>query len=296
MALVLLAAALPAWAQTKYSSAEEAYDAGARLVNSGNIAGAREPLEAALMLAKNDAFRLKVNRGLLIPYRELPDIGPMQKAAEYIIANSAQAAERSLTRGSLLGFIQIRGKMEAAVAEYEARLKKTPDDRTVLYLLVEAYDRYKKDPARSAELGEKLASVEKKLGKGQDLASQAQLAQQYVKADKLTEGAELFEKIAPLDAKTEAWHLKEAAAAWLKAGQKAKAIAAAKKSVAGPAEKRSVLLTYFWRRGVADVFLGAGEPALAIPQYEAAIAASTIEGYTKDSRAKLLEAQEAAKK
>lgn len=291
--LVLLTVALPSEAQ--YTSAEEAYSAGARFINAGNLAAAREPLETALKMAKTDAFRLKVSRALLIPYRELPDIEPMQKAAEFILTNSDQAAERSLTRGVLLTFIHRRGKLDTALDDYEARLKKTPEDRTLLYVLTEAYATYKKDPKRSAEHAEKLAALDKKLGKGQDLAGQAQLAQQYVKAGKLKEGAELYETIAPLDGKLEAWHLKEAAAAWLKAGDRVKAVAAAKKSAAAAPEKRE-LLNYFWHRGLADVFLGAGEPALAVPHYEQAIASTKIEGYLKDSRAKLLQAQTAAKK
>ena len=166
----------------------------------------------------------------------------------------------------------------------------------MLYLLTDAYASYKRDPAKSVEYGEMLAAVDKKLGKKQDLPELALLAQQYVLAEKPKEGATLFETIAPLDAKLEAWHLKEAAAAWLKAGDKIKAIAAAKKSTAAAPEKRSVLLTYFWHRGVADVFLNSGEPALAIPQYKLAIAVDTIDGYHKDTKLKLLEAEDAAKK
>ena len=128
------------------------------------------------------------------------------------------------------------------------------------------------------------------------MASQAQLAQQLVKAGKFKEGATLFEAIAPLDAKLEAWHLKEAAATWLKAGDKTKAVAAAKKSAAAPPEKRGELLTYFWHRGVADTLLDSGEPAAAVPEYEKAIACCTIDGYLKDSKARLSEAQSATKK
>ncbi|MGL4553178.1 MAG: tetratricopeptide repeat protein [Gemmataceae bacterium] len=294
--LVLLAAAPPAGAQAKYLSAEEAYSAGARFVNSGDLAAAREPLEAARTLAKNDAFRLKACRALLIPYRELPEVAPMQSAAEYILTNSKQEAERSLTRRELLSFIHRRGKMAAAVEEYEARLKKTPDDRTVLYLLAEAYAAYKKDPARSAELTEKLVAADRKAGRGASVSDQAQLAQQYLKSGKLREGAKLFETIAPLDPKLEAWHLKEAAAAWLKAGDRANAVAAAKKSAAAAPEARGALLTYFWNRGLGDVFLAGGEPALAVPHYERALTSTDIDGYLKDTRAKLAEAQAAAKK
>jgi len=214
------------------------------LIKSGNLAAAREPLETALKLAKTTDFRLKVSRALLIPYRELPQVEPMQKAAEYLLAHSEQAAERSLTRRALLTFLHRRGNLDAALEQYETRLKKTPEDWTVLYLLTEAYATYKRDPERSAAYAERLAAVEKKLGKGLDVAGQAQLAQQYVKAGKLKQGAELYETIAPLDRQLEAWHFKEAAAAWVKLGQGRKALAAAKKSAAAAPENRSALLGY----------------------------------------------------
>jgi len=294
--LALLPGSPPAFAQAKYASAEEAYNAGAKFINAGNLAAAREALESAQSLAKTDAMRLKVSQALLIPYRELPEIEPMQKAAEYILTHSEQAAERSLTRRALLAFIHRRGKLDAALEKYEAQLKKTPEDRTVLYVLTEAYAGFKMDPKRSAEVAEQLAAVEKKLGKGPDVASQAHLAQQYVKAGRLKEGAALFEQIAPLDPKLEAWHFKEAAAVWLKAGDKPKAITAASRSAAASPEKRSAGLTYFWHRGLADIFLDGGEPALAIPHYEQALKTTEIEGYRKDTQAKLQQAQAAAKK
>ena len=281
----------------KYKTFEDAYNTGVRAINGGNLAVAREPLEAAFKLAKTDRDKLAVNKALLIPYRELQEIEPMQRAAEYIIANSEQPAERSLTRGSVLAFVHKRGKMDDAIAAYETRLKKSPDDVTVLYLLTEAYATYAKNPARSAELGEKLAAVEKKLGKKLDVSGQAQLAQQYVKSGKLKEGAELYEKIAPLDAKTEAWHYKEAATTWLTAKDKEKALAAAKKSAAAATpEKRSDILTYFWHRALGDVFLDTGEPNEAIAHYKQAIAVTKIEGYAKDTRAKLAQAEAAARK
>lgn len=294
--LTLLTLAPPTSAQVTYATAEAAYNAGAHFINDGNLAAAREPLEAALKMAKTDAYRLKVNRTLLIPYRELQEIEPMQTATEYILTNSEQPAERSLSRRSLLGFIHKRGKLDVALKEYAERAKKTPEDWALLYLLTDAYASYKRDPAKSVEYGEMLAAIDKKLGKKQDLPELALLAQQYVLAEKPKEGATLFETIAPLDAKLEAWHLKEAAAAWLKAGDKIKAIAAAKKSTAAAPEKRGALLAYFYHRGVGDIFLNSGEPALAIPQFKLAIAVGTIDGHLKETKLKLLEAEDAAKK
>lgn len=283
----------PATAQVNYATYREAYSAGAKAVNAGNLAAARAPLEAAAKLAKTDREKIEAHRTLMMPYRELQEIEPMQGAAEYVLANSQQAAERSLTRSSLLGFIHKRGKMDVAVEGYEARLKKMPEDATVLFVLTEAYATYKKDPARSAELAEKLAVVDKKLGRNQDVYAQAQLASQYIKAGKVKVGAELYEKIAPTYAKLAAWHYKEAATAWLKAGEKDKALAAAKKSDAAEPEKRE-LLSHFWHRALGDVYLEAGDAKAAVTHYEQAIATTKIAGYVKDCEASLAKAKAAA--
>jgi tetratricopeptide (TPR) repeat protein len=186
--------------------------------------------------------------------------------------------------------------MDDAVKAYEARLQKSPDDRTLLYILAEAQRTYQKNADRSVEIGEKLAEVEKKFGKKVDVPEQALLAGQYVKAGKLKQGAELFEVIAPLDPKLEAWHLKEAATTWLKAKDNDKALAAARKSgKAAVPEKRSEQLTHFWHRALGDVFLEAGEPKEAIPHYQHAITSTKIAGYVKDCQAKLAKAEAAAK-
>jgi tetratricopeptide (TPR) repeat protein len=284
------------FAQTEFKTFRDAHNAGVKLINAGNLADARAPLEAARKLAKTDAEKLEANRTLTVPYRELQEIEPMQTAAEFIITNSQQAAERSLTRGAMLEFIQRRGKMKSAIEAYEAKLKKSPDDRTLMYILTEAYGRYLKNATRAAELGVKLAEIDKKSGKPQDGMGQAEAARQLVLAKKFKEGAELFEKAAPLDPKTQAWNLKEAAVAWMKSGDKEKALAAAKLSTEAPPEKRSELLTYFWERALADLYLDAGEAATAVTHYEKAIAVCTIDGYLKDSKAKLAKAKAAAGK
>lgn len=165
--LASLAVAPPASAaEITYATADDAYTVGVIWINGGNLVAAVEPLEVALKMAKTDAVRVKVYRALLVPYRELPEIGPMQKASEFVMANSDQAYERSNTRSTLLTFIRKRGKLDAALKGYEARLDKSPDDRTALYVLAEAYATYKEDPAKSADYAEKLAAVEKKQGKG----------------------------------------------------------------------------------------------------------------------------------
>ena len=293
--LVVVLTSSFAWTQPSYSSAEQAHNAGVKFINSGDLVKAREALETALQMAQTDELRLKISRTLLVPYRELTEIEPLQKTVEFILTTSANAFDRSSSRDMLLTFVHKRGKLKSVVDEYEARLKKTPQNWAILYLLAEAYSTQQKDMQRASEIVEKLDAVSKQQNKGQDVNGQAMLAQQFVKAGKFKEGAERFETVAPLDKHLEAWHWKEAAAAWLKADQRPKAIAAGKQSSAAAPEKRSGLLTYFWHRGLADVFLEAGEPKLAIPHYEQALATTKIQGYVKDTQAKLEQARTALK-
>lgn len=283
-------------AQSKYQSAEEAYRVGAAFYNSRNFAAAREPFEAALAMAPDDAFRVKVYEALLAPYRMISESEKFIEAAEFIISKSDSAPKRSLTRRALLVFVNQRGLVDPFIKRHEAVLDKQPENRTSLYLLSELYASVKRDPQKAAALTERLAKIDQKEGQPVDVLQSANLARQYVQSKKFKEGAELYEKIAPLDEKLAAWHLKEAAAAWLKAGDKKKALAAAKKSAESAEEARSELLAHFWHRGLADVFLQTGEAKLAIPHYEKAIEKSNIQGYIDDCRKSLEEARTKAGK
>jgi hypothetical protein len=66
-------------------------------------------------------------------------------------------------------------------------------------------------------------------------------------------------------------------------------------SAASLPESRSDLLIFYWRDGLGDVFVATGEPALAIPQFEAAIAATNIAGQKMATEKKLADAKAAAK-
>ncbi len=291
-----LSAGRAAGEEAKYKTYRDAANAGAKALNSGDLTAAREPLEVALKLAATAQETLDANRTLMIPYRELQEVEPMQRAAEFVVANSRQPNERSMARVTMLSFVHKRGKMDAAIAGYEARRKKDSGDETALYLLVEAYANFKRDAVKAADAGEQLAAIEDKAGQPGDPTERAKLAEQQTRAGRPKAGAELFEKIAPADKSLEAWHLKEAAAAWLKAGDKKKAVAAARKSAEAAPESRGELLTYFWRRGLGDALLDAGEPKEAILQYEKALAIVKIEGYAKETREKLEAAKKAAGK
>ncbi len=102
--------------------------------------------------------------------------------------------------------------------------------------------------------------------------------------------------MAPLDKTTEAWNYKEAAQAWLKAVDKTKALAAAKKSTEATPEKRSDQLTYYWQVALGETFMSLGESKTAVAHFEEALKHTTIKGYLKDTRGKLAEAKAASGK
>lgn len=289
---------VPGWlaAQSRYQSFDEAWAVGVARHNAKNYAAAQEPFEAALELTTDVKNKVKVYSALMASYRLLPETDKMLVAAEYVITHHERDVERSLTRTSLLSYLYQRGKIDDALSRYENKLRAEPQHRTALFILSEIYVRQKENPERAIETMEKLAALDKQDGKKPDARFQAELARQYVLSKKYKEGAERYEQVAAADETNAARHWKEAAAAWLKEGDKAKALAAAKKSETSKPESGGELLEYFLHKGLADVFLEAGEPASAIPHYEKAIAKTKIEGYRKDCEKKLAEAKQKAGK
>jgi len=276
----------------KYRSAQEAWRAGTALARTGDFAASRKALEAALKLASDDGFRLKIYDSLRPAYRTLSGVDKMIEACEFIIRHTDSDAKRSLTRTDLLSFVYQRGKVDRLVSQHEAVLKKAPDDRTSLYILSEVYDRLKRDPKRASELLQKMIDLER--DKPVDVPIAAKLAMQLVRQKKYKEGAEWYEKIAPLDPKLAAWHWTEAGAAWLKHGTNDKALAAAKNAIAAAPEKRSELLTHYWHRHLGEVLLATGEFKLAATHLEQAIETTNIDGYVQACRRLLAEARRKA--
>ena len=274
-ALACLASAvlLPsARAQDKYKSFEEARSEGGRLVRNRQYAEAQEPLEAALRLAPDDKARLSVYQALVPAYRTLPEIDKLLEANEFIIRHSDRSAGRSLPARDVASFLHQRGKVDVGIERYEAQLKKDPDDIAALSILSIIYTRLKRDEARGQELARRQAEVDRKI------------AQRV---------AEKLEKEAEASPNQAASHLKDAAQLWLEAGEKAKAVATAKRSAGSPPEKRSELLTFYWHDGLGDVFLATAEPKLAVEQFEAALAVAR-DFQRKAAEKKLAEAKAAA--
>lgn len=274
--LVSLASLLPpATAQEKYKDFRDAFSQGVKLVREKQLAAAQAPLEAALKLASNDEQRKNTYEALVPVYRQLPEIDKMLEAQEYIIPHTERKAGRANNARDLASFLHQRGKTEVAITRYDARLQKDPKDVVALNVLAIIYTRVKEDDLLGAKYTQRLDESNREI------------------ASKL---AERLEKDAAAAPQTAAALLKDAATAWLEAGDKPKALAAAKKSAASAPESRSDLLVYYWRDGLGDVFLATGEPALAIPHFEAALAATTIAGHKQATEKKLAEAKAAAAK
>ena len=262
-------------AQDSFRTFDEAYSAGARLIRNEQFAEAQAPLEAALKLAADDKERLKAYRALVPSYRQLAEIDKMLEAQEFVLRHTDGKASRSLPASDLASFLHQRGKTDVAIARYEAALAADANDIAALGVLAVIYGRTKRDKVRGGEFAKRLEAADK------------QLARKH---------AEQLEKDAESAPRTAATILKDAAAAWIEADDKPRALAAAKRSLASLPEDRGDLLVYFWRRGLGDAFLAAGEPAQAIEQFKAALAVVTIDGYRKDTEKQLADAQAAAAK
>ncbi len=285
IAIVFVSTAVEAHAQ--YKTYQEAMNAAAKEVRVRNFAASQAPLEAALALAPDDKARIRTYQALMNAYRLSPEIGKMLEACEFILDHSESVPEKSLVRRALMSFVQERGKADDLIKHFDARLAKNEKDETALRVLAEVHSSLKRNPAASIPYLERLSKLIEDAGNAPDVALTADLAQQYVAAKRFQQGAELYEKAAPLDPKLAAWHWKEAANAWLKAENKAKALSAATNSAAAEPETRSELLTYYWNDALGDVFRETGETASAVRHYEAALTATKIDGQKKQTQKKL---------
>ncbi len=291
----------------KFDTAEKAWGIGVALYKAKDIEASREPFEAALELAPDNEFRLKVYEALLPVYREIPEFEPFLTASEFIITHSKQDAHQSLTRRALLSFAYNRGQLKSLTERYEERIKKDDKDRTAVYILSEIYTSDDDNAQRSIELIqllEKLDAVNKKsddepadpVAAAKIVREKGKLAGQYMKAREYEKSAKLYEEIAPLDPATHAWNLKEAAGAWLKNDNKDEARRLALAADEAKAESRNDQLAHFFHRNLGDVLLAVGEPEKAADHFKIAIEKTTIEGYVKDTKASLQEATEAMEK
>ena len=275
LALLAFAALCPlAFGQAQKKEYDDAYREGARLVNAKKFAESQAPLERALLAAANDDQRKQAYQALVPAYRLLPEIDKFLEAQEFNIRHTDRKAGRSNDARDIASFLFQRGKLDLGIQRYEAALKADPKDPAALGVLTTIYSRLKEDKAKAAALTAQQDALNVELATA--LATRLENS-----------------KVSPNSA---ALLLKDAASVWLEAGDKAKALAAAKKSLAQPPEQRSGILTMQWREGLGDVLLAAGDPALAVQQFEAAVAAANPGPLKQRAEKKLAEAKAAAEK
>ncbi|WP_254510934.1 tetratricopeptide repeat protein [Anatilimnocola floriformis] len=267
LALVLLALGASA---AEYKNFDDALREGTKLARDKQFAEAQTALETALTLAKDDEARLKAYQALVVPYRQLPEIDKMLVAQDFIIAHSDQRSRRSLAARDLASFLHQRGKVDTAVERYEARLQKDPRDLLALNVLAVIHKNIRDDKLKGSEFQQRLESV--------NLEWAEKLALKH-------------EAAAAAATQLQAWHWKEAALAWVDANDKEKALIAAKKSASAPPEMRSDILAFYWREGLGQAFLKAGDAKSAITHLEAAATLAPSKIHRDEVEKKIAEAK-----
>lgn len=271
--IVAVSVSRPVLAQEEYKSFDDAMRQATRLLDNKEYAASQAPLEAALRLAPDDKERLRVYERLRSAYRLQSEIEKMLEAGEFILRHTDQRAGRSLAARDLADFLHQRGKLDVAIERYEKVLQDDPQDVAALSVLTVVFTNLRRDATRGSGFSKRLEEVDRAIAR---------------------RVAERNEKDAESAPRTSASYLKDAALAWLEAGDKEKALAAAKKSAAGPPESRPVL-SFYWHDSLGDVFLKTGAPQEAVAQYEAAIAVAFSENHRKGVEKKLDEARAALK-
>jgi tetratricopeptide (TPR) repeat protein len=265
--LALLSAALvaPALMAQAPKEADMAYSEGVKHVNARKYKEAIGPLERALALAPDDAYRVKVYRALVPAYRTLAGPEKLTEASEFILRHSDQLSERRTAAASLAAFYFQRGLAAAQLKRYG-----------------EAYDKDNDDYAASA-----MTSELAKVAKG-DKATAEAYRERHLKAERKLAGklAVSQEESAGKEKAQEAWRWKEAAVLWVAAGDRPRALAAAGKAEAAGPEKRD-LLAHFWHSQLGDVYAEGGKYAEAVKHFEKAVEATTIKGYQDACRLKI---------
>ncbi len=282
--LTVTSAAGTVVAQT-ISTPQEGLTVGSSFLRLRQYEKARAPLEQALRLASDDKMKARVNEMLLPVYYHAGETDKVISSLDVVMSNTESEVRRSNLRSAFIDYMKGSGKTEEVKNRYEARINANPNDQPAAEILVEIYTKLQPNAKRAGMLLDQITKSLKE-SKGDNYLTD-QLANQYVKAGRAKEGAAMFEQLAANTPDKAEELYKSAAESWLKAGDKAKALAAAKAADnSAPVEGLEV----YRHRALGDVYLKCGQPALAIPHYEKAIAVDTV-GYAKDIKKSLAQAK-----
>jgi tetratricopeptide (TPR) repeat protein len=170
--------------------------------------------------------------------------------------------ERASAQREYLGFLQRAGKLDEAIAGFEAALKEKPGDKQTLEVLRLIYSSIKPDPKKSLELSQKILEADPgNRDAALQLVSAHERAREYGKAIELLKG--LLEK----DPKDSGGYLTSRLVhLYTVNGQKDEALA-----LAGRMLEQGPKSSYLHSR-VASIYQRLGKADEAIEQYEAAAA------------------------
>ena len=175
------------------------------------------------------------------------------------IKDPSSPMEAEMARRELLRYWQRAGKLDAAVAKYEAALKEKADDKPALEMLGLIYSSVKPDPQRALAVAEKLVELQP-----QDRGAAMQLLSAYEQATKYEKAIELVSKLTerfPEEADPLSFRL---AYLYIRSGQKERAKDFAAKVVAkGPevSQRHSVAAGVYLQLNMLDEALDHYETA-----------------------------------
>ncbi len=281
----------PNVAGQRFTTPIEALIVGQKLLEAGQFEKARGPLEQGRRMATDDQMQVDANRLLLAVYFHAGETEKVITALDVVLTKADQEPLRKQVRQALIEYARGTGRSDAIRTRYEARLKKDPEDVPALYVLIDIYTELQKNLKRAGELVEQLARAMKKSGGDLDRFGGAYLAEQYTKVGKYKEGAALYEKNAEAHPEQSLLYYNRAADAWIKGGDRVKALAAAKASDAAPPETRNRQLTHLMDMTLGDMLVQLNEPALAVKHLEKAVANTDNPQFLEMSRRSLSQAR-----
>jgi len=281
---------------TDYDTFDQAVESALGFYRVRNYGACKVPLEAALELASSDQKRADVHLMLINAYAETGDAEKMCVSADFAIENMKGRSSIFLLHpgpaSTLARAAGRKGKVRFVKERYQKQLEDDPQNVPALVILSSLASDVDRDPVLQVKYLQQLLDIQ---DKNTDLPVDPKvvtdLARAYARTKDGPKAAVLFERAAELDEAQKTHHLKDAAKAWVDAGEMDKAVATARKAVEVGPDTRSELLTHFWHRGIGQVFLAAKKRDEAVEHLQKAVETTKIDGYKKDSQAELDEAK-----
>ena len=173
--------------------ADYAFSLGQLLVRKKDYDKALPLLEEALKNVPEASRTLLLRRcrlALAALYEKMNQPEKVEALYQEWMKDPSSPMETDMARRELLRYWQRAGKLDAAVAKYEAALKEKADDRQALEMLGLVYSSVKPDPQKALAVAEKLVELQP-----QDRATAMQLLSAYEQAAQYDKAIALVSKL-----------------------------------------------------------------------------------------------------